>query len=120
MNRNDLLAPFSRHRIKRSPMQGVLPGVGLFGTGMLVGAGVALLLAPKSGARLRAEISQKSEKFKRQVTERTQELLNGEVGNESESRTTEDGVLTDARTLDMDRAQSLTNDDVSDRASAVS
>lgn len=34
----------------------IWPALGLFSTGVLLGAGVALMLAPKSGAKLRAEI----------------------------------------------------------------
>jgi hypothetical protein len=34
----------------------IWPALGLFTTGVLLGAGAALLLAPKSGAKLRAEI----------------------------------------------------------------
>lgn len=35
----------------------IWPAIGLFSTGALLGAGAALLLAPKSGAKLRAEVS---------------------------------------------------------------
>jgi hypothetical protein len=35
----------------------IWPAIGLFSTGALIGAGAALLLAPKSGAKLRADIS---------------------------------------------------------------
>lgn len=34
----------------------IWPALGLFSTGVLLGAGAALLLAPKSGAKLRAEL----------------------------------------------------------------
>ena len=34
----------------------IWPALGLFSTGVLLGAGAALMLAPKSGAKLRAEI----------------------------------------------------------------
>ncbi|PRQ04590.1 YtxH domain-containing protein [Enhygromyxa salina] len=34
----------------------IWPAIGVFATGALVGAGAALLFAPKSGAKLRAEI----------------------------------------------------------------
>lgn len=38
------------------------PAIGLFSTGVLLGAGVALMLAPKSGAKLRAEIRDEFER----------------------------------------------------------
>lgn len=40
---------------KRSVAEWMLPSVGLFALGMLVGAGVALLVAPKSGRELREQ-----------------------------------------------------------------
>lgn len=38
----------------------LMPSVALFGAGILVGAGLALLFAPSSGRELRAEISHKA------------------------------------------------------------
>jgi hypothetical protein len=35
----------------------IVPAMAIFGAGLLVGAGLGLLLAPKSGAELRQEIS---------------------------------------------------------------
>jgi len=35
----------------------VFPAIGLVSAGLVIGAGTALLLAPKSGAKLRADIS---------------------------------------------------------------
>jgi hypothetical protein len=40
---------------KRSVAEWMLPSIGLFALGMLVGAGVALLVAPKSGRELREQ-----------------------------------------------------------------
>lgn len=39
--------------------QDLLPALGIFGTGMLFGAGLALLFAPKSGQQVRKDISEK-------------------------------------------------------------
>ena len=42
---------------RRTAMDWVLPGLGLFATGLLVGAGLGLMLAPKSGAEMRADLA---------------------------------------------------------------
>lgn len=44
---------------KRSPSDALLTGLGTFSLGVLVGAGVALLLAPKSGRELRKDLGDK-------------------------------------------------------------
>lgn len=41
---------------RRTTLERMLPAVGLFGLGMLVGAAVGMLLAPKSGAQLRDDL----------------------------------------------------------------
>lgn len=38
----------------------LLPALGIFGTGMLLGAGLALLFAPKPGREMRADIAEKA------------------------------------------------------------
>ena len=46
---------------KPDPKTTLLEGVALFGLGVLVGAGVALLLAPKSGREVRADLTDRLE-----------------------------------------------------------
>ena len=41
---------------KKSATDWLLPAAGIFGVGFLVGASVALMLAPKSGAELREDL----------------------------------------------------------------
>jgi hypothetical protein len=41
---------------KRSATEKMLPMIGIFGAGLLVGAGIALLLSPKSGREIREAI----------------------------------------------------------------
>ena len=41
---------------KRSSAEKMLPMIGIFGAGLLVGAGVALLLSPKTGREIREAI----------------------------------------------------------------
>jgi hypothetical protein len=47
---------------RRSPSEQWLGAAGIFGVGLLIGAGVALLLAPKSGQGLREDLG---ERFRR-------------------------------------------------------
>jgi gas vesicle protein len=49
---------------KRSFTTELLGGLGTFGIGLLVGAGVALLLAPKPGRELRQDIRSKIQRGK--------------------------------------------------------
>ena len=41
---------------KRSATEKMLPMIGIFGAGLLVGAGIAMLLTPKSGREIREAI----------------------------------------------------------------
>jgi hypothetical protein len=44
---------------RRSTAEAVLPAVAMFGVGLLVGAGIGLMLAPKSGAELRSDLRER-------------------------------------------------------------
>jgi hypothetical protein len=41
---------------RKGPVDWLLPAVGAFSVGLLVGAGLGLLMAPKSGAELRGDL----------------------------------------------------------------
>jgi uncharacterized membrane protein YebE (DUF533 family) len=58
LNKEELLAKLGLET-KPSVGQAILSALGPFGIGLLVGAGVALLLAPKSGRELRGSIRSK-------------------------------------------------------------
>lgn len=45
----------------------LLPALGIFGTGMLFGAGLALLFTPKSGTELRRDLSEKMGEYGNQA-----------------------------------------------------
>ncbi|HXC51771.1 MAG TPA: YtxH domain-containing protein [Candidatus Limnocylindrales bacterium] len=45
----------------------ILPMLGVFGTGMLFGAGLALLFSPKSGSELRRDLSEKAQEWGEQA-----------------------------------------------------
>jgi hypothetical protein len=44
---------------RKGPMDWVAPALGAFAAGLLVGAGVGLLLAPRTGTELRDELSRR-------------------------------------------------------------
>jgi hypothetical protein len=58
---------------RSSPSGDILTGFAIFGTGMILGAGLALLLAPKTGHEVRESIAEKvgeiGERFRSQVPE---------------------------------------------------
>ena len=49
---------------------GVVPSLVLFGAGLLVGAGLAVLFAPTSGRELREELSQRLDELRDKVAPR--------------------------------------------------
>ena len=55
---NDVLAAVGLQRHK-APIDYVLPALGIFGAGLLVGAGVGLMFAPKRGEELRHDMSER-------------------------------------------------------------
>lgn len=57
----------------------LLGGVAVFGAGMLVGAGLALLFAPTSGAEVREQLGSKLEEVRERVTPVTAEQGKGAV-----------------------------------------
>jgi hypothetical protein len=56
MTKEDLLGRLGL-TTKPSFAESLLPALGIFGAGMLLGAGIALMLAPKSGAELRGNLT---------------------------------------------------------------
>jgi hypothetical protein len=58
VSKDDLLAALGL-TIKPSTSERLLGALGIFGAGLLVGAGAALLLAPKSGEALRADLGER-------------------------------------------------------------
>ena len=63
---NDVFGVVGLER-RRSTAARVLPGVALFGAGLLVGAGVALLFAPQDGASLRKLIRKRATKLEHKL-----------------------------------------------------
>jgi gas vesicle protein len=66
---DDLLARLGLEA-RKTPIDYLLPALGIFGTGLLVGAGVALLLTPKTGSDMRADIGRSAARLKGKVLRR--------------------------------------------------
>ena len=60
---DDVLGAFGLTR-RRGVLGFVLPAVGLLAAGTVIGAGIALLFAPSSGRRLRADMGEKVKQLK--------------------------------------------------------
>ena len=60
VNKDDVLAALGLEK-KSAATDYVLPSLGIFGLGMVVGAGLGLLLAPRTGRATRREIGKKIE-----------------------------------------------------------
>ena len=67
LDRDDLLEVIGLQR--RSSTDWILPTLGALGVGMLVGAGLGLLLAPKEGRLLREDLIGKLKAQKEQLPE---------------------------------------------------
>ncbi len=65
---DDLLGVVGLQR-RRSAAQVILPAIGLVTLGAAVGAGVALLIAPSSGAELRQQLSERVDKLAEKINE---------------------------------------------------
>ena len=65
--------------IKRSTAERVLEASAFLGVGLLLGAGLALLLAPKSGKGLREDIGQKLDGLKKRGNDVPGDLHTGDV-----------------------------------------
>jgi hypothetical protein len=77
MDKDDLLGILGLEA-RRSDTSRVLKALGTFGIGLVVGAGVALLLAPKPGSELRQDLRTK---FRRDRTDDGDAVTgNGSVG----------------------------------------
>lgn len=58
LSKEDILSALGLES-KATTTERLLGSIGIFGVGLLVGAGVALLLAPKSGQDLREDLQQR-------------------------------------------------------------
>jgi len=68
LDKDDLLSLLGLEK-KASPAAGLATALGTFGVGLLVGAGIALILAPKPGRELREEIRDRLRRGSTEVQE---------------------------------------------------
>lgn len=78
MNLNDIRSMDKENILKSIGLQPyqsaawtAIPGIALFGIGVLVGAGVGMLFAPKSGQELRDDISERVASLKNRAQTNT-------------------------------------------------
>lgn len=89
-------------------METVLPALGIFSAGLLVGVGLGLMLAPKSGRELRSDIGTgvqqigtRTRHLANEAAERTQHLVN-EAAERARSRLTRSEAGEEAPALNND------------------
>jgi hypothetical protein len=68
ISRDDVLAALGL-QVRPSALGAVLTSIGLLGIGALLGAGAALLLAPKSGRELRGDLGSRINGATRRINE---------------------------------------------------
>ena len=68
---------------KPSATERILGSLSIFGIGLLVGAGAALLLAPKSGEEMREDLGQRIRKLREEREELSESNAHSTVGSMS-------------------------------------
>ncbi|HYC56587.1 MAG TPA: YtxH domain-containing protein [Candidatus Binatia bacterium] len=98
-SREDLTNAISRYNTSNwtsssnSSTTDLLPALGIFGTGMLLGAGLAILFAPKPGSELRRDISDKLSEYGGQAREMAEQgrQMASEYGEQAKQMASEYG-----------------------------
>lgn len=75
MNRDDILASMGLQR-RRSAAGYVFTGLGMFGVGILTGAGLGLLFAPRTGREMRRELGTRMNDLGTKVGDATRQVTN--------------------------------------------
>ena len=87
---NEILAALGLER-RRTALDVLLPAVGVFAAGLVVGGGIALMLAPKSGKETRRQLKGKASEITHRLGESAGELA-GEVRDAVAHKAEEVGI----------------------------
>jgi hypothetical protein len=86
LDRDDVLKIIGLQR-RRSAGALVATGVGFFSAGLLLGAGVALLMAPKPGRQLREDLRERLKRGQQEAEHVASSVLGREENNAGSSKT---------------------------------
>jgi gas vesicle protein len=100
MTTDDMLARLGL-QTRTSSLDLLLPALGVFGVGMLVGAGVALVLAPKSGSELRRDLGRGAASLRDRVRRDRDTVMDLEAQ-------TRDELYAQAQELDIEGRSDMT------------
>jgi gas vesicle protein len=86
LDRDDVLRMIGLQQ-RRSTGAAIAAGAGLFSAGLLLGAGVALLLAPKPGSELRDDLRERLKRGSKDAEDVASSVLGREENNAGSSKT---------------------------------
>jgi gas vesicle protein len=109
MNTDDMLARLGL-QTRTTTADFLLPALGVFSVGALVGAGVALLVAPKAGNEMRQDIRRTAAKLGRRVRRNRDDLM----------EKTRDEIYAQAQDLEIDGRSDMTKSELADAVRAAS
>ncbi len=112
MNSDDMLARLGL-QTRTTSVDFLLPALGIFGVGILVGAGVALTLAPKSGSEFRHDLRERASKLRERVRRNRDTLKD----LESMSR---DDVYAQAQEMEIDGRAEMTKEELANAVRTAS
>ena len=95
MTTDDVLARMGL-QARKTTFDYLFPALGVFGAGIFVGAGVALLLAPKSGSELRHELGRTAGSIRQRVMPGKRRNGNGDL-----TRLSRDELYDRAKEMDI-------------------
>lgn len=110
MNLSDELLERMGLQPKVTPADYILPALGIFGAGMLVGAGVALMVTPKPGAELRSDIRRAASRLRHRVS----------PGDADVSEMTRDELYAQAQELNIQGRSEMSKAELADAVRSVS
>jgi hypothetical protein len=103
MTTDDVLARLGLET-RKTATDYLLPALGVFGAGLVVGAGVALMLAPKSGSELRGDLGRTARRVKSRVMPRN--------GTPPWDEMTRDELYERAQALDIEGRSVMSKDEL--------